>query len=135
MSRQQQLKDRGIGLGATFDQAVAQLKQARAQLAQAETQIRTREVELENAQNNLERTNIRAPIDGVVAEVVAREGTTVNTNQQTPTIVRLAKMDVMTVRTQISEADVIKVKPGQKVYFTILGDPERATTPPCAPAN
>jgi membrane fusion protein, macrolide-specific efflux system len=31
----------------------------------------------------------------------------------------------MTVRAQISEADIMKVKPGQKVYFTVLGDPNR----------
>ena len=30
----------------------------------------------------------------------------------------------MTVKAQISEADVIRVRPGQKVYFTILGDPD-----------
>jgi macrolide-specific efflux system membrane fusion protein len=34
-------------------------------------------------------------------------------------------MDVMSVRAQISEADITKVKPGQRVYFTLLGDPEK----------
>lgn len=125
MARQESLKERGIGASERFDQAVAQLRQARAQLAQAEAQVRAREVEMENAHNNLEKTKIRAPIDGIVAEIVARQGSTVNTNQQTPTIVRLAKMDMMTVRTQVSEADIMKVKPGQKVYFTVLGDPTR----------
>lgn len=125
MARQESLKERGIGASERYDQAVAQLRQARAQLAQAEAQVKTREVELEGAHDELAKTKIRAPIDGIVAEIVARQGSTVNTNQQTPTIVRLAKMDMMTVRTQISEADIMKVRPGQKVYFTVLGDPNR----------
>jgi macrolide-specific efflux system membrane fusion protein len=49
----------------------------------------------------------------------------VNVNQGTPTIVKLAKMDVMSVRAQVSEADITKVKPGQKVYFTLLGEPDK----------
>jgi membrane fusion protein, macrolide-specific efflux system len=34
-------------------------------------------------------------------------------------------MDTVTIKTQISEADVTKVKAGQKVFFTILGEPDR----------
>jgi membrane fusion protein, macrolide-specific efflux system len=34
-------------------------------------------------------------------------------------------MDVVTVKAQISEADVVRVKPGQRAYFTILGDPNK----------
>jgi macrolide-specific efflux system membrane fusion protein len=125
LARQESLKARGIGASEKYDQAAAQLRQARAQLAQAEAQVKMREVELESAVNDLSRTKIKAPIDGIVAEVVARQGTTVNANQNTPTIIRLAKMDVMTVRAQVSEADIMKVKPGQKVYFTVLGEPQR----------
>ena len=50
-------------------------------------------------------------------------GQTVNANQTTPTIVKLADLDTMLIKAQISEADVTKVKPGQKATFTILGDP------------
>ena len=48
-----------------------------------------------------------------------------NAVQISPTLLRLAKMDVMTIKAQISEADVINVHPGQAVYFTILGDATR----------
>jgi macrolide-specific efflux system membrane fusion protein len=37
----------------------------------------------------------------------------------------LGQIDRMTVRAEISEADATKVKPGQKVYFSVLGDPGR----------
>jgi macrolide-specific efflux system membrane fusion protein len=49
----------------------------------------------------------------------------VNAVQSAPTIVKLANLDVMTVSSQISEADVIKVRPGQTAYFTILGNPDK----------
>jgi macrolide-specific efflux system membrane fusion protein len=61
-------------------------------------------------------------MDGTVVAIVTEEGTTVNSLQQAPTIVKLARLDVMQVKAQISEADVTKVKVGQTVYFTILGD-------------
>jgi macrolide-specific efflux system membrane fusion protein len=50
-------------------------------------------------------------------------GQTVNANQTTPTIVEMAQLDTMTVKAQISEADVVNVHPGQAVYFTVLGKP------------
>ena len=49
------------------------------------------------------------------------EGQTVNNNQGTPSIIELAQLDVMTIKAQVSEADIINVSAGQKVYFTILG--------------
>ena len=42
--------------------------------------------------------------------VVAEEGRTVNANQSAPTIVKLARLDLVTVNAEISEADVVKIK-------------------------
>lgn len=64
-------------------------------------------------------------MDGVVVAVVTKQGQTVNSFQTAPTIVMLAQLDVMTVRAEISEADVDKVRPGQTVWFTTLGAPDR----------
>lgn len=103
---------------ATLDAASAQLKQVDAQIAQSETALAT-------AEANLGYTRITAPMDGTVVAVVTKEGQTVNANQSAPTIVMLAQLDVMQVKAEVSEADVIKVKPGQTVYFTILGNPNK----------
>ena len=54
---------------------------------------------------------------------VVSEGQTVNANQTTPTILRLATMDHMKVETEISEADVVNVAPGMECTFTVLGLP------------
>jgi macrolide-specific efflux system membrane fusion protein len=69
-------------------------------------------------------TKISSPIDGVVVAIVTKEGQTVNANQSAPTIIKVARLDRMTIKVEISEADVVRVKPGQRVYFTILGEPD-----------
>jgi macrolide-specific efflux system membrane fusion protein len=62
-------------------------------------------------------------MDGTVVALPVKEGQTVNAAQSTPTIIKLAQLDTMTVEAEISEADVIRVREGQPVSFTILGDP------------
>ena len=61
----------------------------------------------------------------MVASILVREGQTVNAVQNAPTVLRLANMATMTVKAQISEADVVNVTPGASVYFTIHGDPQK----------
>jgi macrolide-specific efflux system membrane fusion protein len=58
---------------------------------------------------------------GTVVSVEAREGQTLNATYQTPHILRIADLSAMTVWTEVSEADVRRVKPGMPVYFTTLG--------------
>ncbi|MCD9086430.1 efflux RND transporter periplasmic adaptor subunit [Stenotrophomonas sp. SY1] len=109
---------------AEYESAEANLDSTRAQIRALDAQIRQRETELGTAQANLGYTRITAPIDGTVVAVVAEEGRTVNANQSAPTIVKLARLDLVTVNAEISEADVVKVKPDMPVYFTILGNPD-----------
>jgi len=123
--RQQELLNRGVTSRAQFEQAQASMRIADAQLKGVEAQIRQAQASYEKAQVDLSHTTITAPIAGIVASVLVRQGQTVNSIQSAPTIVRLAKLDVMTVRAQISEADVVGIHAGQKVYFKVLGDPDR----------
>ena len=110
---------------ADYEAAEAALKVVQADVAALDAQVQESRINVENARVNLAYTRISAPIDGVVVSVVTTQGQTVNAVQAAPTIVILAKLDVMTVKTQISEADVIKIRPGMRVYFTILGDRDR----------
>jgi macrolide-specific efflux system membrane fusion protein len=64
---------------------------------------------------------------GTVVSVDAREGQTLNATYQTPNILRVADLSGMTVWTDVSEADVRRVKPRMPVYFTTLGDDGQAT--------
>ena len=110
---------------ADYEAAEAQLATTKAQIEALDAQIEQGQTQLATAKANLGYTKIIAPIDGTVVALVAKEGQTVNAVQSAPTIVKLANLDVMTVSAQISEADVIKVRPGQTAYFTILGNPDK----------
>lgn len=88
-------------------------------------QIQQVESTLSGDRTNLGYTKIFASMDGTVVQQTAREGQTLNANQQTPTIMQLAKLDKMTVRAQTAEADIMRIKPGMPVYFTTLGSEQR----------
>src|SRR5678815_6107379 len=48
-----------------------------------------------------------------------------NANQTTPTVMQVANLDTMTVRAQVAEADVNRLKENMPAYFTTLGDTEQ----------
>ncbi len=106
----------------TFEAAEATFLSLKAQAEALDAQIAQASVEVENARVNLGYTRIVAPMDGTVVAVVTKAGQTLNSNQATPTIVVLARLDTMRVKVQISEADIGRVQVGQKVWFTIMGD-------------
>lgn len=103
---------------ASYQMALASLKELNAQRAKAQLNV-------DDAITNLGYTKILAPMDGTVYATVVTEGQTVNANQTTPTILRLATLDTMKVKTEISEADVVNVVPGMECSFTVLGLPFR----------
>lgn len=109
---------------ADYDAADAALKAARASVAALDAQIAQAKISVSTAEVNLGYTRIPAPITGEVLSIVSKQGQTVNANQTTPTIVILGNLDEMTIKAEVSEADVIHVKAGLPVYFTILGDPD-----------
>lgn len=110
---------------ADFEAARAEYQAAQANYAALQAQVRSAQVAVNTAQVNLRFTRITAPMSGVVVAIVTKQGQTVNAVQSAPTIIVLAKLDQMTVKAEISEADVINVKEGQAAYFTILGDPDK----------
>jgi macrolide-specific efflux system membrane fusion protein len=110
---------------ADYEAAEANLATTRAQIQALDAQIEQGQTMLDTAVVNLGYTRIKAPIDGTVVAIVAKEGQTVNAAQSAPTIVKLAQLDTMTVSAEISEADVVRVRPGQTVYFTVLGNPDK----------
>ncbi|MDA9493890.1 efflux RND transporter periplasmic adaptor subunit [Bradyrhizobium sp. CCBAU 11361] len=122
LARQQATLAQRATSRSDFDSADSTVRQTRAQIAALDALIVGAEASVETAKVNLDYTRITAPIDGTVLATVAQEGQTVNAVQSAPTIVVLGQLETMTVRAEISEADIVKVKPGQSLYFTILGD-------------
>ena len=101
------------------------LDAAKATLAAARASVNQSKISVDNAKLTLGYTQVLAPIDGVVVSLAVEEGQTVNANQSTPTLLTIAQLDKVTIRAEISEGDVTKVKIGMPAYFTILGDTEQ----------
>lgn len=106
---------------AELESAQSQVDRTRAEIIVQEEQIKLATISIETAKANLGYTRISAPIDGEILAIVTQEGQTVVSSQSAPVILLMANLDTMTVKAQISEADVLRIKPGLDVYFTILG--------------
>jgi len=124
-TRQKNLLAEDATLRTTYESAEVALESARAQMESLDARLEELESTLDTARATLGYTRILAPISGTVVAIVAREGQTVNAVQSSPTIVKIAKLDTVTVTAGISEADVVRVKPGQTVYFTTLGNEKK----------
>jgi macrolide-specific efflux system membrane fusion protein len=111
--------------GATTAEAVqtaqAELDSAKAQIEALKAQMQQVRSTLRGDQANLSYTNIHAPMAGTVVTRTAKAGQTLNANQSAPIVLRIADLSTMTVQTQVSEADVSRLRVGMPVYFTTLG--------------
>ncbi|MFA4968752.1 MAG: HlyD family efflux transporter periplasmic adaptor subunit [Sulfuritalea sp.] len=104
----------------TLDAARASLASAEAQVKNGEAVVRQREAQLAAARVDLERTTIRAPVDGIVVKRSIEPGQTVAASLQAPELFVIAKnLTDMQVETSIDEADVGRVRVGQKATFTV----------------
>ncbi|HRP77090.1 MAG TPA: efflux RND transporter periplasmic adaptor subunit [Rhodocyclaceae bacterium] len=101
--------------------AEAALRSAQAQIEALKAQIDQTESNLRADEANLEYSRIYAPIDGTIVSITARQGQTLNASQQAPTILRVADLSTMSVQTQVSEADVGKLRIGMPAWFSTLG--------------
>ena len=126
---------------ATYDQAAANLDAANAQvqaaqemvnsgqaevrvaqtgLASAQAQVKQAQASLDQAQADLNNTYILAPVDGVVVSRNIDVGQTVAASLQAPTLFSIAQdLTKMQVDTNVSEADVGRVRVGMPATFTV----------------
>ena len=154
LGRNRDLRERGLiaqadedTAQAAYDSAVAQIEASKAQeqaqlsaVRAAEAQLRVSEAMLKNAmaqvvqneaalrqaQVDLDRTFIRAPVDGVVVGRSVDVGQTVAASLSAPTLFTIAQdLRNMQVDTNVDEADVGRVKLGQAVTFTVDSFPGR----------
>ncbi|TCS65177.1 efflux RND transporter periplasmic adaptor subunit [Varunaivibrio sulfuroxidans] len=124
LTRQKRMLQANATSKESYQSAVAAEKSAAAQVTQINAEIEQTTSQLAGDVAKLGYTRIYAPMAGTVVSLTARQGQTVNASQQAPTLLRIADLDSMTVWTQVSEADVNKLKIGQPVYFTTLGRPD-----------
>lgn len=126
LARQQNLVRSAASSRSDFDTAEQAVEATRAQISALEAQTTEASVAIETAQASLGYTRITAPSAGTVLAIVNQAGQTVNAVQSSPTIAVLGGLDRMNVHAEISEADIGKVQPGQRVRFTLLDDSGRS---------
>lgn len=124
LSRQQQLAKTQAVSQQDLDTAATEMAVKQAQIGAIDAQIKRNQASLDTAKTNLDYTRIVAPMAGEVTQITTLQGQTVIAAQQAPNILTLADMSTMLVKAQVSEADVIHLQPGQKAWFTVLGDPQ-----------
>lgn len=120
-TRQQRLHRNEATSIELLQDAQAHVRITQARVSSLTAQIAGAQSTLEGNEALLGYTRIYAPMDGTIITLEAREGQTLNATYQTPNLLRLADLTSMTVWTEVSEADVGRVKPGMPVYFMTLG--------------
>jgi HlyD family secretion protein len=112
------LYDKNLIAQADYDQAVYNFENSKASLSSAQSA-------LDRAKVNLAYATIYSPIDGVVLNRAVEEGQTVASSFNTPTLFSIANdLTQMEVQTSVDEADIGKVRNGQKVEFTVDAYPD-----------
>jgi HlyD family secretion protein len=140
LERKESLVQKGFIASAERDKAVfveqgareavrtaeAQVASAEAQVANSRAVIKQREAALASARNDLSKTSITAPVDGVVISRQVEPGQTVAASLNTPTLFTIAQdLSQMQVDVAIDESDIGRIRPGQRVTFTVDAFPAR----------
>ncbi len=125
LTRQTNMMRDEASTAEALQSADAGARSARAQVLSVKAQMEQTASTLRGDEANLSYTKIYAPIAGTVVSQAAKQGQTLNANQQAPIVMRIADLSVMTVQAQVSEADVPKLTVGMDVYFTTLGGSSR----------
>ncbi len=109
-----------------IDAADAAVKRALAGRASAKADVAEANATLESNEIDLAKTVIHSPVDGVVLVRAVEPGQTVAASLQTPVLFVLAEdLTKMELHVSVDEADVGRVRAGQKATFTVDAYPDR----------
>ncbi len=120
LKRAESLHEQGNVSEQSLDNAKAASARARAVLASVNAQVTVAEANLAADQTNLAKTDITAPIDGIVLTRQVEPGQTVAASLQTPVLFTLAEdLSAMKLVVDIDEADIGQVNEGQEASFSV----------------
>ena len=109
-----------------IDAADAALKRALADRASAKADVAEANANLESSEIDLAKTVIHSPVDGIVLVRSVEPGQTVAASLQTPILFVLAEdLTKMELHVSVDEADVGRVRPGQRATFMVDAYPDR----------
>jgi HlyD family secretion protein len=132
LHRAQELVAKGAGAQVTLDTAVAaqqsataDVDSAKAQLENAKANVTLNEATLDSARIDLERTYIRAPLDGVIIDRTVQVGQTVAASLSAPKLFTMAQdLAHVQIEAQVDEADIGQVTSDNTVTFTVDAYPD-----------
>jgi HlyD family secretion protein len=133
LRRQRDLAKQGVASASALDNAEAAFNQAQADLAMSEAQVENAQAQVvaqdavvNQARIDLDRTFIRAPVDGTVISRDVDRGQTVAASLQAPVLFQIAQdLRKMQVEVRVDEADVGRIQPNQRASFTVDSFPGR----------
>jgi HlyD family secretion protein len=118
----------------TSDAARAQVRAAQAAVARAEQalaaagrRVAQARAQATGARDLLDKTNITAPMDGIVSRLQVREGEMVVIgiqNQPGTTLMTISDLSSINAEVKVAEADVLRLKNGQPARVTLDAVPD-----------
>ncbi len=106
--------------GESLKAAQAQLAVTNAQVKSAQANVAQRDAALAQARIDLQRTKITSPVNGIVIKRAIEKGQTVAASLQSPELFVIAQnLSDMQVDASIDEADVSRIRSGQRATFTV----------------
>lgn len=104
-------------------------EQTQLEYANAESAVVSATVAVENARITLEDTDVRAPITGTIIEKTVEPGTVIASTTQNvsggTTLMKMADLTTVQVRTRVDETDIGKIKPGMRTKVTVAAYPNQ----------
>ena len=97
--------------------------------ANARAEVVRAKVAVDDAQNQMDDTNVRAPISGTIIEKLVERGQVISSPTRDvgggTVLLRMADLGLVQVRTLVDETDVGKIKVGQRATVTVDAYPNR----------
>ncbi|MDR0694925.1 MAG: efflux RND transporter periplasmic adaptor subunit [Prevotellaceae bacterium] len=125
--RSKKLFDQQVVSQADYEQAQAKYDIDKRQVEAARYNVKSAEAALKEAEENLVKTTIYAPMDGIVSKLSVERGErVVGTSQMAGTeMLRIANLNEMEVLVDVNENDVIRVKLNDTAQIEVDAYPAR----------
>jgi HlyD family secretion protein len=105
------------------------VEKADLEFANAQAQVVASQVALENAQITLEDCEVRAPVTGTILSKSVEPGTVIQSTTQAvsggTTLMQMADLTNVQIRTRVDETDIGKVQPGMPTKVTVAAYPNQ----------
>ncbi len=117
LSQQEQLFEAGLIAQSELDLASNNLRKSELELASAEAKLVNDQAKIEQAQSDLDGATLIAPFDGIIGAVNGQVGQINGINSSSSTLLTVMSQELQ-LSALVNEADIGRIKVGQKVEFT-----------------